>query len=389
MSDDGLPARIVAALRTVAGDRPVVLHEPEFAGREWAYVKECLDTGWVSSVGKFVDRFEHDLAAWTGARHAVAVVNGTAGLQVALQVSGVRPGDEVFVPALSFVATANAVMHAGAVPHFVDSSHETLGLCPHALRDYLRDIAVRRDGASVNRHTGHRLGAIVPMHAFGHPVDLPALLAVGDEFGLPVVEDAAESLGSRLGGRHTGTFGRCGVFSFNGNKVITTGGGGAIVTDDPALARHAKHLTTTAKLPHRWAFRHDEVAYNYRLPNINAALGCAQLEQLDGFLRRKRALADRYADAFAGVAGVTLFRERAGTTANYWLQTLLLDTAAREQRDAVLAATNDANLMTRPVWELLQTLPMYAQCPSMPLDTASDLAARIINIPSSPGLVHG
>ncbi len=388
MKQLSLAEQVVSAIRQVTGQARVSLHEPVFAGHEWDYVKECLDTGWVSSVGKFVDRFEHDLAAFTGARHAVAVVNGTAGLQVALLVSGVQTGDEVLIPSLSFVATANAVMHAGAMPHFVESNAETLGLCPHALRDYLRDIADVRDGSSYNRLTGKRLAAIVPMHTFGHPADMPALLALSDEYSIPIVEDAAESLGSWLGARHTGTFGRCGVLSFNGNKIITTGGGGAILTDDPDLARRAKHLTTTAKLPHRWAFQHDEIAFNYRMPNLNAALGCAQLEQMTHFLSRKRLLTAQYQNAFKGLDDVTLFREREGTTANYWLQTLILAPQQRHARDSILAATNDVGLMTRPVWELLHTLPMYATCPAMPLDVACDLGQRIINIPSSVGLAH-
>lgn len=388
MRSHTLADQVVTAIRQVAGTTPVSLHEPLFAGHEWDYVKECLDTGWVSSVGKFVDRFERDLTAFTGARHAVAVVNGTAALQVALLISGVRSGDEVLIPSLSFVATANAVSHAGAIPHFVDSSEDTLGLCPHALGDYLADIVEQRDGRACNRLTGRRISAIVPMHTFGHPVDMPSLQAVAEKYDIAIVEDAAESLGSWLDDRHTGTFGRCGVLSFNGNKVITTGGGGAILTDDPELARHAKHLTTTAKLPHRWAFQHDEIAFNYRMPNLNAALGCAQLEQMDGFLSRKRQLTERYRCAFEGLDYARLFTERAGTRANYWLQTLLLDAAVSDQRDAVLAATNDAGLMTRPIWELLHTLPMYTSCPKMPLTVAQALSRRIINIPSSASLVH-
>ncbi|MES2719736.1 MAG: LegC family aminotransferase [Pseudomonadota bacterium] len=389
MTQQTLAEQVTAAIHNVVGSQSASLHEPIFAGHEWDYVKECLDTGWVSSVGNFVDRFEHDLATWTGARHVVAVVNGTAALQVALLISGVRSGDEVMIPSLSFVATANAVSHAGATPHFVDSSEETLGLCPLALSDYLADIIEQRNGQPCNRLTGRRISAIVPMHTFGHPVDMPALQAVAEKHGIVIVEDAAESLGSWLGDRHTGTFGRCGVLSFNGNKVITTGGGGAILTDDPELARRAKHLTTTAKLPHRWAFQHDEIAFNYRMPNLNAALGCAQLEQMDGFLFRKRQLAERYLQAFAGLDKARLFTERAGTRVNYWLQTLLLDTAVSDQRDAVLAATNDAGLMTRPIWELLHTLPMYINCPKMPLTVVQTLSRRIINIPSSASLIHG
>lgn len=388
MSND-LAQRITERVRLVTDGAVVALHEPRFAGNEWAYLKECLDTGWVSSVGKFVDRFERDLAETTGAAHAVVVSNGTSGLQVALEVCGVRQGDEVLVPALSFVATANAVMHCGGVPHFVDSDPATLGLSVPALADHLADIGQARDGGCVNRLTGRRIAAMVPMHTFGHPVDMPALVDLAARHGITVVEDAAESLGSLVGGRHTGTFGRCGMLSFNGNKVVTTGGGGALLTDDPALARHLKHLTTTAKQPHRWAFFHNEVAYNFRMPNLNAALGCAQLEQLPGFIAAKRELAKRYTAAFADLPEAEMFLERPGTRANYWLQTLILDRSVAAQRDAVLAATNDAGQMTRPVWELLSRLPMYLDCPSMATPVAADLAARIVNLPSSPQLVSG
>lgn len=375
-------------LLRVTATAKVALHEPSFRGNELAYVKECIDTGWVSSVGSYVDRFERDLAAYTGARHAVMVSNGTSGLQVALQLVGVKPGDEVLVPALSFVATANAVSHCGAHPHFVDSDRETLGVGVGALSEYLAQIAESRGGVCTNKRTGRRIAAVVPMHTFGHPVDMPALLELAARHGIEVVEDAAESLGSWIGDRHTGTFGRCGVLSFNGNKIVTTGGGGAIITNDVALAKRAKHLTTTAKLPHPWAFFHDEVAYNYRMPNLNAALGCAQLEQLDGFVRAKRELTQRYLAAFRDVPGVTLFVERSGTRANYWLQTLVLDSALAGQRDAILAATNAAGQMTRPVWELLNTLPMYSACEAMKIPVAHDLARRIINLPSSPQLVQ-
>ncbi len=378
---------ITDRVRRVIGAANAALHEPSFKGNEWAYVKECIDTGWVSSVGSYVDRFEHDLAEYTGARHAVVVSNGTSGLQVALQLAGVGRDDEVIVPALSFVATANAVKHCGAQPHFADSDRATLGLDVPALADYFSSTIERRGGASLNKRTGQRIAAIVPMHAFGHPVDMPALMELAHRHGIAVVEDAAESLGSLIEGRHTGTFGLCAMLSFNGNKIVTTGGGGAIITDDPELARHAKHLTTTAKQAHPWAFFHDEVAYNFRMPNLNAALGCAQLEQIGGFLKSKRELARRYEAAFSDVAQASLFMERPGTRANYWLQTLILDRSVADQRDAVLTSTNAAGQMTRPVWELLNRLPMYRDCPAMELPVAQDLAHRIVNLPSSPQLV--
>jgi perosamine synthetase len=378
--------QVVSAIRSVAGEGNIALHEPRFAGNEWAYLKDCLDSTFVSSVGRYVDRFEADLAAYTGARHAVAVVNGTAALHVALQLAGVQEGDEVLIPALTFVATANAVAYCGAIPHFVDSEERTLGLDPNALRDYLRTATELHEGQCVNRATGRVIRAVVPMHTFGHPVDMEGVLALARDFHLEVIEDATESLGSTIHGKHAGTFGRMGVLSFNGNKVITTGGGGAILTDDAELAKHAKHLTTTAKLPHRWAYVHDEIGYNYRLPNINAALGCAQLEQLPGFVDAKRTLHARYLEAFAGIPQVRILSEPQGCTSNYWLQTLLLEEPAADLRDALLQATNDAGLMTRPIWELMSKLQLYRTCPSMPLPVAESLERRVINLPSSASL---
>jgi perosamine synthetase len=381
-----LANQIVDAVRTVVGSGPVALHEPCFAGNEWAYVKECLDSSYVSSVGKFVDRFEAELAAFTGAKHAVAVVNGTAALHIALRLAGVQPNDEVLIPALTFVATANAVSYCGAVPHFADSGERDLGLDPSALREYLRVNTEIRGKQCINRATGQVIRCVVPMHAFGHPVDIEAVSAVARDFHLSLVEDAAESLGSTVQGRHTGTFGLMGTLSFNGNKTITTGGGGAIITNDAALARHAKHLTTTAKVAHRWEYRHDEIGYNYRMPNINAALGCAQLEQLPGFLEAKRRLFGLYAAAFAGVRETRLIAEPRGCRSNYWLQTLLLNSSAASQRDAILAATNDVGLMTRPTWTLMHRLAPYSECPRMPLPVAESLDARLINLPSSARL---
>lgn len=382
-----LPDQVVQALRAVTGPGPVVLHEPTFAGNEWVYLKECLDSTFVSSVGKFVDRFEADLARWTGAKYAVAVVNGTAALHIALKLAGVEVGDEVLVPALTFVATANAVTYCGAVPHFVDSEARTLGVDAGKLRTYLAEQSEQRAGRCVNRKTGRIIRAIVPMHTFGHPADVDGLLAVAREFGLTVIEDAAESLGSYYRGRHTGTFGTMGTLSFNGNKTVTTGGGGAILTDDPDLARRAKHVTTTAKLPHAWEYRHDEIGYNYRLPNINAALGCAQLEQLPNKLAAKRTLFERYRAAFEPVRGVTLMAEPDACRSNYWLQTLLLDPAQADQRDRILQATNEAGFMTRPAWVLLHELGPFKHSPCMDVAGAESLSRQIINIPSSANLV--
>jgi perosamine synthetase len=384
-----LPARFVKELRTLlGGGTPVSLHEPEFRGNEWAYVKECLDTGWVSSVGKYVEEFERRLAHLTGARHAIAAVNGTAALHMALVVAGVKAGDEVLTPALTFVGTANAVAHCGAIPHFVDASAQTLGMDAAALDAHLAAVGERTADGLRNKHTGRRIAAMLPMHAFGHPVDLEGLLEVARRNGITLVEDAAESIGSFYRRRHTGTFGLVGVLSFNGNKIVTTGGGGAILTDDPAIARRAKHLTTTAKHPHRWAFVHDEVAWNYRLPNINAALGCAQLEQLPDMLRRKRALAARYREAFAPFEELAFVDEPPGCESNFWLCAVVLKKPSLAVRDALLAAANDAGYHCRPAWTLMHKLPMYGDCPRAPLDVAEALEAGIINLPSSPMLAE-
>ena len=293
----------------------------------------------------------------------------------------------MLIPALTFVATANAVTYCGSTPHFVDSEESTLGIDVAKLREYLVIQTEQRAGQCINRTTGHVIRALVPMHAFGHPVDLDRLLALAQDFNLTLVEDAAESLGSYYNGRHTGTFGQMGVLSFNGNKTITTGGGGAILTDNPEIARHAKHLTTTAKLPHAWEYRHDEIGYNYRLPNLNAALGCAQMEQLPAMLTAKRTLFQSYQTAFKQVAGVKLMVEPENCQSNYWLQTLLLDDGQEPQRDPVLKATNDAGFMTRPAWILLHELTPFKDCPHMDLAGAQSLAQRLINIPSSSSLV--
>jgi len=374
---------VVAAIRSAwpAGVERAALHEPWFAGNEWEYVKDCLDSGWVSSAGRYVDDFERGLADFTGAKYAIATVNGTAALHVCLQLAGVDRDDEVLLPALTFIATANAVSYCGAVPHFVDSDSVALGVDPERLREHLSTIVERRSGAVVNRRTGRRLAAVVVMHAFGHPANTVALAEVCREFALPLIEDAAESLGSYIGERHTGNAGILAALSFNGNKVVTTGGGGAVLTSDERLARAAKHITTTARVPHAWAFLHDQVGYNYRLPNINAALGCAQLERLTGFLTLKRALSDRYRLAFEPLSEVEFVREPAGTRSNYWLNNILLSNA--EQRDEVLRLTNEQGIMTRPLWTLMHRLPMYAQCPRADLSTAEALEQRLVSIPSS------
>lgn len=387
VSSKGLDKKIVAALRDALGEGNFPLHEPRFMGNEGLYARECIESTFVSSVGKYVDRFERDLAEITGVRRAVALVNGTAALQVGLRLAGVKSGDEVLVPALTFVATANAVCYLGAVPHFADSSSQTLGLDPVSLKNWLNWIAERTPNGTFNRITGRRIQAMVPMHTFGHPCDLEGLLAVAEDYHLSVVEDAAEALGSHYKGRHLGAFGLLGVLSFNGNKIITTGGGGAILTNNERLADYAKHLTTTAKRQHRWDFFHDEVGYNFRMPNLNAALGCAQLEQLSTFLASKRRLTEKYSRAFSSLPAVKLMKEPEGCRSNYWLQTLLLDESVSDQRNDVLNATNDAGFMTRPAWQLMHHLPAYMHAPRAPTPIAESLAKRIINLPSSAGIV--
>lgn len=376
---------IVAATRSVVGDAPSVpLHAPNIGALERRYVDECLDSTFVSSVGAFVGRLEKDVAAYTGAARAVAVSNGTVALQVALSLAGVRPGDEVVVPALSFIATANAVAHAGAHPVFVDSEPDTLGMSPVAVADLLAGTQ-RTNGSVFNPTTGRRIGAIVPMHTLGHPARISELVALANEYGIPVVEDAAESLGSFVGDRHTGTFGRLAVLSFNGNKIVTTGGGGMILTDDVELGERAKHLTTTAKLAHAWEFEHDEVGYNFRMPNLNAALGVAQVERLNGFLRDKRLVAERYAAAFADLEGVEFLAEPPGTSSNFWLCAIRI-TGGLAERDAVLQAANDDGLQCRPVWNLLNRQAPYRDATTGPLPMATALHASVICLPSSAAL---
>ena len=376
----------LAVLKSVLGESgssPIALHEPNIGQRENELVSKCLASGWVSSVGEYISEFEQGLAKFTNSKHAIAVVNGTAALHLALHSVGVKPGDEVLVPTLSFVATANAVSHCGAIPHFVDSDPETLGLDPLALREHLRANASLRDGELHNTSTGRRISAVVPMHTFGHPMQIEALIDVAKEFNLVVVEDAAESIGSYVGTTHTGTFGRCGSLSFNGNKTITTGGGGAILTNDSGLAQRIRHLATTAKMPHDYEYIHDAVAFNYRMPNINAALGCAQLSRLDDFLSAKRVLAKKYFEGFSGASSMQFVAEPHGTTSNYWLNTIRLNKPDLSLRDELLVAARASGYMCRPAWNLLHTLPMYESSPRAKLPVAQNLWQSLINIPSS------
>lgn len=373
---------ILNALKDVSGQAEnefLALHEPCFKGNEWKYTKDCIDTGWVSSVGAYVDRFEKDFADYVGTKHAIAVVNGTSALHISLLLSRVNAKDEVLCPALTFVASANAISYTGATPHFVDSSTQTLAVCPKKLESYLEEIAeLRNDGYCYNKQTGKRIAALVVVHILGHIAEMNALKHVVDRFNIRLVEDAAEALGSYRDGIHAGAFGNIAAFSFNGNKTITTGGGGMIVTDNAEMAAKAKHLTTTARVSNGYYFSHDQVGYNYRMPNINAALGCAQLEKLDEFLAIKRKLAVAYEEAFRHIETVNFIKEPKNCKSNYWLNGLYIEGGL----DKVLKATNEANLMTRPLWDLMHTLPMYKSCPRAELTNAEKLSNHIINIPS-------
>jgi perosamine synthetase len=362
------------------------LHAPIFEGNEIKYVTDCIESNFVSSVGEYVNRLEEMLQAYTGVKYAVVTVNGTAALHVSLLLCDVEREDEVLMPALTFIATANAVSYIGATPHFVDVDEKTLGVDAQKLDSYLSDITSMKDGACINKQTGKRIKAIVPMHTFGHPVDMDALNAVAKKYNIEVIEDAAESLGSFYKGKHTGNYAKLSAISFNGNKIITTGGGGAILTNDEALAKKAKHITTTAKIPHKWEFNHDMIGFNYRMPALNAALGVAQMEQMDKFIKVKRALALRYMEAFKDVEGVKVFKEPEYAKSNYWLNALILDKGYEDMRDELLQITNDAGIMTRPVWTLMNKLEMFKSCPKMDLSVSESLEKRVINIPSGAWL---
>ena len=357
------------------------LSVPRFVGNEKKYLDECIDTTFVSSVGKFVDRFEADMAAYTGAKKAVVCVSGTNALHMALMLVGVERDDEVLTQALTFIATCNAISYIGARPVLLDVDKTTMGLSPDALKQWLAKTAELRNGQCYNRNSGRRVKACVPMHTFGHPVRIDEIAAVCNEYHIELVEDAAESIGSKYKGTHTGLFGKVGALSFNGNKTITTGGGGMLLFMNEELGVLAKHLTTQAKVPHRWEFRHDHIGYNYRMPNINAALGCAQLEHLDEFIADKRDTAARYAEYFKTVADIDFFTEPEHCHSNYWLNAIMLKD--REAQQQFLQESNDSGVMTRPIWELMNRLPMFEHCEHDSLANTQWFADRVVNIPSS------
>jgi len=362
-------------------ENPVPLHAPRFSGNEKRYLMDCIDTTYVSYVGQYVNRFEDAIRQFTGAKYAVAVCSGTAALHVALLLSEVAPGDEVITQPLTFVATANAICYCGGQPVFVDVERSTLGLDPGKLNEFLiTNSILKSDGRCYNKTTGRRIAACVPMHTLGHPARINEIIEVCKRYQIPVVEDAAEALGSFYYGQHSGTFGNIGILSFNGNKPVTTGGGGMIITNDEVLAAKAKHLTTTAKQSHPWEFVHDDVGYNYRMPNINAAVGCAQMECFAGVLENKRTTAQLY-DQFFKEIGIPFITEPAHTRSNYWLNAMVL--TDRQERDRFLAYAAEKGIQARPVWKLMPNLPMYRHCQSESIETAQWLEDRLVNLPSS------
>ncbi len=361
-------------------DAFIPLHVPRFEGKEREYVMDAIDSTFVSSVGAYVDKFEEMMCQITGAKHATATVNGTSALHTALLLAGVEKRDEVITQPLTFVATANAIAYTGAKPVFVDVDRDTMGLSPYKLKRFLTETLIRQDDNWINRFTGKRIAACVPMHTFGLPARVDEIREICDRYDIPLIEDSAESLGSTWKGRHTGGFGTMGVFSFNGNKTVTAGGGGAIITDDEELAKRAKHITTTAKKPHKWEYVHDEIGYNYRMPNLNAALACAQLEQLDTYIENKRKLADSYREFFNSKE-IEFIGEIESAKSNYWLNAVCLED--REQRDQFLAYTNEHGVMTRPIWCLMNKLEMFKESQTGDLSNAEWLEDRIVNIPSS------
>jgi len=360
-------------------DEFIPLHAPVFGGNEKKYLNECIDSTFVSSVGKFVDLFEKMVEDFTGAKKTVAVVNGTSALHAALTLVGVRHGDEVITQALTFIATCNAISYCGASPVFVDVDIDTMGLSPKSLSKFLEENCKKVDGKVINKNTGKKVSACVPMHTFGHPIRIEKISEICDEWGIPLIEDAAESLGSYVGATHTGLFGKCGILSFNGNKTITTGGGGMIITNDEEFGQMAKHITTTAKMPHKWEFNHDMIGFNYRMPNINAALGCAQIEQLSSILAAKREIAHKYRDFFIEF-GIDFISERQGTRSNYWLNAIKLKTI--NERNYFLEYTNSKGVMTRPVWTLMNRLSMFKDCFTGSLENSKLLEEQVVNIPS-------
>ena len=366
--------------KLIYGDGFIPLHRPVFEGNERQYLIDCIDSNFVSSVGVKVTELEERVAEFTGRKHAIATVNGTAALHVAIELAGVKPGDEVISQALTFIATCNAISYAGAKPLFIDVDVDSMGLSPVALERFLEENAEKRAEGTFNKTSGKRISACVPMHTFGFPCRIAEISKICANWEIALIEDAAESLGSYVGKRHTGTFSSIATLSFNGNKVITTGGGGMIITDDFELAKRAKHITTTAKVPHPYEFVHDEIGYNYRMPNLNAALGCAQMEQLELFLKIKAKIANQW-NTFFHDRDVNFVKAINGNTANHWLNAIIFD--SKLDRDEFLKMSNNNNVMTRPIWRLMSKLPMFNNCQTDGLENSLWLEERLVNIPSS------
>ena len=377
---DSIASKTIDFTRSVFGDDFVPLHRPVFEGNERQYLVDCIDSNFVSSVGAQVTEFENKVAEFTGARYAVATVNGTSALHVAIQLAAIVPGDEVISQALTFIATCNAIKYSGAIPVFIDVDLDTMGMSPSALNTFLETNAEKTSEGVFNKISGRRIGACIPMHTFGLPCRVEEIAAICNDWGIPLIEDAAESLGSYVGRCHTGTFGAMGTLSFSGNKVVTTGGGGMLITDDHDLAKRAKYITTTAKVPHPYEFVHDEIGYNYRMPNLNAALGCAQMERLDEFLSVKTRLSEQWAQFFEGMH-INFARAIEGSVANHWLNAIVL--GSRDDRDKFLQKTNASGVMTRPVWQLMSQLLMFQDCQTDGLENSLWLQDRVVNVPSS------
>ena len=381
-----LSTKIFSILKNISKKRNTQLHEPSFFGNEKKYLNECINSTFVASNGKFNDRLEKKLKEYVNSKNVILVNSGTSALHISLIIMGVRPGDEVILPTMTFVATANSIKYCGAIPHFVDSENDTLGIDPFALKQWLKKIVIKKGKYSYNKLTNNKISSIIPMHTFGHPCKIEEIVSIASEYNLKIIEDSAESLGSFFKKKHTGTYGNIGIISFNGNKTITSGGGGAILTNNNAIANAARHLSTTAKIKHEWDFIHDKVGYNYRMANINAAIGLAQMENIDKIIKSKRRLFDVYERAFSNIDEIELFREPKNCKSNYWLQTIILKKKYSREKKNILKITNDNKIMTRPVWKLLHTLKPFKKCPKSPLVNSISLEKRIINIPSSYGL---
>jgi len=387
MRESSIPEEVCKVLDKVVGQTYGELHEPYFSKDEEDMLIECLKSTFVSSVSPYTEKFEEDIARFTGSKYVVAVSNGTSALHSLLIACGIGPGMEVLTPSLTFVAAANAISYTGAIPHFIEVEEKTLGIDTVKVIEYLSDKLIRSGEVFINKETGRKVVAIVPLHTFGHPCDIDGVMKIAKEFNLLIIEDSAESLGSYFRQKHTGTFGLGGILSFNGNKIITTGGGGAVITDDEELASRVKHLTRTAKIPHKWEYNHDLIGFNYRMPGLNSSLGLSQLRTIEKKIEAKRKLYQVYEKEFANIEEVEIFKEPSSTTSNYWLQTLLLKKDNVTLRNAILETSHKWGYKLRPAWTPMHRLLQFSNCPKMELNVTDSLFARIINLPSSPQIV--